>query len=300
VDRDGSGTQLDIEPDRYWSPTLSPSGDRLAVMRREPGASNIWIHDFNRRTFGPLTRGDFLVTYHAWSPDGKMMAFARGFAGTEKAGMFVVDAGGSAEPQRISDGILQRLYSWTADGRAVAYSENQFADGKSGKTGNDLWLQPVDGQGKAEILLQTDAHEVRPFLSPDGKWLAYLSDQSEKDELYVRPASGKGRAIQISNAGASFGGRPIVGEPDGVPAWRGNGGEIYFTQSDLMIAVPITGDTVPEAGDPFVLFEMDRNYSDDFSVTADGSKFLMMLLDEGEEVGHFEVIQGFDQILRKN
>ena len=82
VDRGGSGTQLDIAPDRFWDPILSPSGDRLAVIRRGPGASNIWVHDFHRRTFGPLTRGDFLITYHAWSPDGNMMAFSRGFAGT--------------------------------------------------------------------------------------------------------------------------------------------------------------------------------------------------------------------------
>ena len=116
----------------------------------------------------------------------------------------------------------------------------------------------------------------------------------------MRPASGEGRAIQISNAGASVGGLLVEGEPDGTPAWRGDGGEIYFTQSEVMIAVPIKGETDPEVGDPVVLFQMDRNYSDTFSVTADGSKFLMMVLDEGERINHFKVVQGFDQILRKD
>ena len=214
--------------------------------------------------------------------------------------MFVVDAGGSAEPQRISEGVLQRLFSWTADGRAVAYSERKFKDSKPEQTGSDLWLQPVTGQGEPEILLQTDANERRPVLSPDGRWLAYSSGHSGQNEIYVRQASGEGRAIQISNAGASFGGLQIEGEPDGTPAWRGDGGEIYFTQSEVMIAVPIKGETDPEVGDPVVLFRMDRNYSDTFSVTADGSKFLMMVLDEGERINHFKVVQGFDQILRKD
>jgi serine/threonine protein kinase/Tol biopolymer transport system component len=300
VDRDGSATQLDIVPDRFMDPILSPSGDRLAVIRIEPGASNIWVHDFHRRTFGPLTHGDFLITYNVWSPDGNTLAFSRGFAGTEKAGMFVVEADGSAEPHRISEGILQRLHSWTADGRAVAYSENNYTEGEPGKTGSDLWLQPVDGQGKPEVLLQTDSNELRPALSPDGRWLAYASNLSGKRELYVRPASGKGRAIQISNAGANVDGLRVVGVPGGTPSWRGDGGEIYFTQSDMMIAVPINGDTHPEVGDPVVLFQMDRNYSDSFSVTADGSRFLMLALDEGEKIGYFKVVLGFDQKLRSD
>ena len=300
VERDGSATRLDIAPDRFMDPILSPSGDRMAVIRGEPGASNIWVHDFHRRTFGPLTHGDYLVTYHVWSPDGSSLAFSRGFAGSEKAGMFVVEADGSAEPHRISEGVLQRLHSWTADGRAVAYSQVTYSEGERGKTGSDLWLQPVSGQEQSEVLLQTEFFEWRPVLSPDGRWLAYLSTLSGQAELYVRSASGEGRAIQISNAGAKVGDLQVEGEPGGGPAWRGDGGEIYFTQSDVMIAVPINGDTAPEVGDPVVLFRLDRNYSDTFCVTADGSRFLMVALDEGEQVGHFKVVLGFDRNLRKD
>jgi dipeptidyl aminopeptidase/acylaminoacyl peptidase len=300
VDRDGSSTQLDIAPDRFANAILSPSGGRLAVIRVEPGASNIWVHDFHRRTFGPLTHGDYLTTYHAWSPDGNMLAFSRGFAGSEKAGMFVVAADGSAEPHRISEGVLQRLHSWTADGRAVAYSRTKYTGGVMGKTGSDLWLQPVAEQGQPEVLLQTEFNEWRPILSPDGRWLAYLSTLSGKPEIYVRPASGEGRAIQISNAGVNSDGLRVEGVPGGEPSWRADGGEIYYTQSDMMIAVPIHGDAEPEVGDPVVLFKMDRNYAESFSVTADGSRFLMLAQDEGERIGHFKVVQGFDQNLCKD
>jgi serine/threonine-protein kinase len=293
-DRNASATQLPIEPGFMIDPRLSPDGTRLSVIKAQPDGANIWIYDFERSTFSPLTHGSYLIGYQAWSPDSRTIAFSRGFAGTDDAGIFVVPTDGSAEPERVSTGVLQRVHSWTANGSAVAYSYHGFSTEDS----SDLWLQPIEKATQPEILLGTDFQEIHPALSPDGRWLAYFSNQTGRFDLFVRPFPGPGVAVQVTTA--EFQGENTRFEGTGIggtPVWRGDGEELYFYQGSSMMVVRVSGDEAPIVSRPEELFVFDRKVSDIFDVTADGSRFLVIEESAGETITGLKVIQGFDQIL---
>ncbi len=296
VDRSGEKTPLDLPPGRYNTVRLSPDGRKVALIVGDSESANVWIHDLERNTFTPLTHGPINVAYHAWSPSGRSIAFSRGWAGPEKAGIFVVDVDGASEPRRLSEGALQRLHSWTADGSAVAYSQAPQFAGLERAEGEDLWLIALDAPKQPRPLLRTEFHESRPIFSPDGRWLAYVSDPAGRAEVFVRRADGSAPAEQVSTAGIGRSGRLQLMLPT-EPAWRADGGELYFVQGDRMMAAPIGGEDRPVVGAAVELFRLDESFGDQFAVTRDGSRFLMLELDPGEPVTRLKIVQGFDRLL---
>jgi len=222
----GKTEPLLAKPGFYQRPRLSPDGQRLAL----DDGSDIWVYEARRDTMTRLTFGGGANT-PAWSPDGRYVTLRR------NGGIWWVRSDGAGKTQPLIQG-QNVLFAWsfTADGKRLAYYE------VNPRTADDIWTATVEGDseglraGKPEVYLQTSADERHPSFSPDGRWLAYTSDESGTYEVYVRAFPDKGGKWQISNAGGAY------------PVWSGNGHELFFRAQDNRIMVA----TYAAKGDSFV------------------------------------------------
>jgi Tol biopolymer transport system component len=218
LDGAGKTRPLLAKPGAYAHPSLSPDGQRLALEVTEGSGADIWVYDWQRDTMTRLTF-DGRSRYPIWSPDGRNIVLQ-----TPGAGMSVTRSDGAGKPQPLTQSKnLQYPWSFTADGKRMAFYE------QDSKTGRDLWTVPMESDGaglragKPELFLQTPADERDPALSPDGRWLAYASNESGTFQIYVRAFPDKGGKWQISNAGGAF------------PMWSRTGHELFFEIRDSHI-----------------------------------------------------------------
>jgi serine/threonine protein kinase len=233
VDPAGKREPIGIKPGSYQSPRLSPDGKRVTLTIGQGETSDIWVYNSQRDAMTRLTFGGGYA-YSIWSPDGQYVVF-----GCIGKGIFQARSDGAGQPQALIDGKLQVPWSFTPDGKRLAYFE--FTEN------TQLWTVPLEEQGgwlkagKPEQFLKSRSTDVSPAFSPDGRWLAYTSNDSGRDEVYVRafppPASGQGGKWQISNSGGTG------------PRWSRTGHELMYRSGDLIMAASFTvnGDTfVPE------------------------------------------------------
>jgi Tol biopolymer transport system component len=172
-----------------------------------------------------LAFGTQLARNPTWSPDGKHIVFS--FSSANGYSLGWIRADGAGETQHLLDSKNTVFpYSFFPDGRQLAYHD---LDPDSGW---DLWTLPLDVSdpdhpkvGKPKLFLRTPSNEVYPGVSPDGRWIAYASDESGRYELYVRPFPGPGGKWQVSNAGGNL------------PIWSRNGRELFFENPDNRIMV---------------------------------------------------------------
>ena len=224
-------------PGLYFAPRISPDGKRLALAVGAPGAGDIQIYDWQRDTMTRLTFTQANL-FPVWTPDGKHIAFSSLIAGAYSVRWARADGAGEAQPLLESKGA-QRPYSFSPDGKRLAFAESAM------DTGFDLWTLPLDVSdpehpkpGEAEMFLRTPFNELEPAFSPDGRWIAYTSDQSGRFEMYVRPfpsgvpsSSGK---WQISTAGGRY------------PIWSRDGRELFYETPDnriMAVSYTATGDS---------------------------------------------------------
>jgi Tol biopolymer transport system component len=227
---DGAGkTQpLLAKPGVYGRLGLSPDGQRLAMEVTEGSGPYIWVYDWRRDT---MTRLTFTGGTNAplWSPDGRYIAFATG-----REGMSVTRSDGSGKPQPLTQSKnVQLPWSFTPDGKRLAFMEQGIGT-------FHLWTVSLESDsaglhaGKPEVFLQTQADERYPSFSPDGRWIAYRSDESGTDQVYVRAFPDKGGKWQISNSGGTM------------PMWSRNGHELFFESLDnhiMVAAYAVKGDS---------------------------------------------------------
>jgi Tol biopolymer transport system component len=170
-------------------------------------------------------------------------------------------ADGSGGEERLTTGkYTQFASSSSADGQTLAFVETNST------TGYDIWVLPLQGERKPRALLQTPFNESYPAFSPDGRWLAYGSDESGRFEIYVQPFPGPGEKRQVSTDGGTE------------PFWGRNGRELFYRNGIKMMAVDVTTQPTLTFGNPRLLFErvsQTSNYRAHYDVTADGQRFLM-------------------------
>ncbi len=264
VDREGRAQPLAAtERERgYFYPRLSPDGRRVAVNIQEGEQHNIFVYDISRGTRTRMALkgvNDSAV----WSPDGKRVAFESTTGGP--ANIFWAQPDGSSVPERLTTSEnYQTPASWSPDGKVLAFLE-----------GGDIWVLPFDnGEHEPRPVVQTRFTEEYPTFSPDGRWLAYTSNESGQPEVYVQPYPGPGERTQISVEGGTR------------PAWARDGRELFYRilpqeppWKRKMMAVSITTDPAFTAGKPRMLFEEDRYQTSlpvrSYDVAADG-RFLML------------------------
>ena len=267
VDRDGDVVPLNEDRRVYEAPRLSPDDSLVAVFVDElDGNLDVWVYDIDRSTLTLLTYdGD--NSNPVWMPDGERIAFSSSRLGNYD--VFWKRADGSDE----AEALLTRQngqfpMSSTRDGRYLGYYE------VNPDTGWDLWVLPTGGDRVPEPFLVTSANERAQAFSPDGRWLAYVSDETGRDEIYVQAFPGPGGKQQISPEG----GRE--------PHWAASGREIFYRNDGKMMAAAVQLSPEFRAAAPETLFEGVFLESPSifgyprYDVTADGQRFLMVVGDE--------------------
>ncbi len=259
VTRDGAELTLPAPPHVYGLPKISPDGKRIAIGIMEKD-SEVYIYDLARDTLSRFTFQGPNNLVPSWTPDGKRIAYVSNSSGPRNIFWQLADGTGGLDRLNTSPN-LSIPGSWSPDGKVLIYSiiDRQM--------GYDIWtLTPSDH--KTQIFLQTKFNENAPQFSPDGRWLAYSSDESGHSEIYVVPYPGPGGKWQIS----SDGGRE--------PVWNRNGRELFFRNGNKMMAAPINTQQGFSAGTPKMLFQGQyvtlANSTPNYDVTADGQKFLML------------------------
>ena len=218
-------------------PELSPDGHRVAVTRGPVGARDIWLTDSTRSTRFTFDPADDVGA--VWSPDGRRLVFASNRKGIFNLYLKPTDGSGPEQLLASSDGKLPNLpNSWSPDGRFLLY--------RSSPNGGALMVLPVlpERNGKPYPFLSTPFDERNGAFSPDGKWVAYQSNESGRNEINVRPFPGPGGAWQISAGGGSF------------PRWRTDGQELYYVApgNQLMAAAIRAQGASITPGQPVALF----------------------------------------------
>jgi Tol biopolymer transport system component len=215
VSRDGTEQAVGAPARIYNQPRVSPDGRRVAVdVIESTNSMQVWLYDLARDTFSRFTF-DGVSRHAVWAPDGKRLAFMSNRDGRQQ--IFWKLADGSGDAERLTDGgsttgpdVLNIPYSWSRDGRLLAFARLAPAaaaelcvlrldDGSTTRSGRT-----------PQVFLRTRAADGAPQLSPDGRWMAYASEESGRREIYVQAYPGPGGRWQISSDGGN--------EPSGAPA----------------------------------------------------------------------------------
>ena len=263
VDRNGKQLSLVGQPRNYLRPWLSPDEKQVSVDDLDAqGNRDIWIIDLARGNPTRFTFDPAAEVYPVWSPDGSRIVFA-----SNREGVFNLyqkpATGAGKEELLLKTDLVKTPTDWSADGRFIIYTVTDP------KTKYDLWVLPLFGDQKPFPFLQTEFNEGAGRFSPDGRWMAYASDESGDWQVYVQSFPARSGKWQVSTNGGSF------------PAWRRDGNELYYISPDKKVmAVDVKGtDTSFERGVPKALFDLRvSNFTSAqarFAVTADGQKFLV-------------------------
>ena len=265
VDRKGEEEPLAAPPSDYRDARLSPDGQRVVVSIRSGGQQDIWVfYDIRRDTLTRLTfEGGNMPL---WTPDGRRITYQASRSGPRDLFWKPADGTGAEEPLLVRE-LPNTPQSWLPDGKVLAFTEVHPS------TNGDIWMLPLEGEGQPGPFLQTPFSETGPVFSPDGNWLAYRSNESGRQEIYVQPFPGPGGKWQISTDG---------GEE---AMWAHSGRELFYRNGDKMMAVDITTEPTFTHGTPQLLFE--GQYSSYgpravYDVTSDGQRFLMIKESEEE------------------
>jgi serine/threonine protein kinase len=270
----------------YDGVRISPDGRQVAVTEIDPKvrASDIWIYDLTRAIRTRFTfdlANDFLAV---WSPTGDEIVFASNRGG--KNALFKRPADGtSPETLLLATDINIRPSDWSSDGKFIAF----FSLGNP-MTRTDIWVLPLVGDGKPYPFLQTEFNEGNPRFSPEGRWLAYSSDESGQTEVYVRPFPGPGPKWQVSTGGGRL------------PRWRKDGKEILYLdpENKLMAATVSVSGARFEVSNVQQLFQTSlASFGNNYDVTADGQRFIIISTPEGHETASLNVVVNWDAEMKK-
>jgi Tol biopolymer transport system component len=218
-----------------------------------------WVLEFARGLMSRLTFNAARETWPVWSPDGRQIVFAANPTGTYQ--LYRKAASGAGDEERLTMGLGKIPSDWSRDGRLVLYSE--FGP----NTDDDIWALPLDGDRTPRVVLQTPFDELDGQFSPDGKWIAYVSNESGRGEVYVQAFPPSGGKWQVSTTGGR------------APRWRADGRELFYYKDDS--ASVMAADIRLSAGRVDVsrasqLFSlaMPGGVASPYDVTADGQRFL--------------------------
>jgi WD40 repeat protein len=261
VDRRGARIGATIAEGRFEQLRLAPDGKRAAVVTtdRDSGNRDIWLVETTTGTLTRLTSHPANDWHPVWSPDGRQLAFASdrdGFSGLYR---MAADGSGSEAPTPTGAIAGHRFPGdWSADGSLLAVHSS--APG----TALDVWIVR-EGNPEPYGVARSTFQESSPRLSPDGRWIAYVSDESGALEVYVQPV-GKGGKRRVSTAGG-------VG-----PRWRGDGRELFFIDaSNRLVAAAIGSGDAFVSSPPVVLHDSCRprvSEEQRYEVAADGTRTL--------------------------
>ena len=264
VDRDGKQETVSSASGAFLDPRLSPDGARVLV--EDMNDYDLWMIDLVNGSVSRQTFESGQDETARWSPDGRWIAYAAGPLGTATARSILRRrADGSGSEERLWDPKAHaHVDDWTPDGRALLVATSDASGGQ----GDIFLLRPDSGDHSPVPLLQTRFNERGARVSPDGRWIAYYSNESGRDEVYVRSFPSLNGKWQISVGGGAE------------PVWAPDGGEIFYRAAAL-VAVRVTAGETFSFGPPRPLFpdrfvlSLSGNHTG-FDVSRDGKRFLMV------------------------
>jgi Tol biopolymer transport system component/predicted Ser/Thr protein kinase len=258
---DRAGTQVGVVGDPIpgvGQVRLSPDGRTVAVTRRVNGNTDVWLVETTRGALRRLTSDAAFDSGARWSPDGKSVAFfSSRFHGEGVNDLFskMID-GSEPETAIVESAANKNVLDWSGGGRTILFM-NTAATGS-----RDIWAMSLDDR-KPYPVVELPSDEADAALSPDGRWLAYQSNETGTHQIYVRAFPAPGRTVAISTDGGS------------APRWRGDGREILYASGNRLMAVSVMPreDGMITAAAPIMLFT--RPELGAWDVAKDGQRFLM-------------------------
>jgi serine/threonine-protein kinase len=279
VDRAGREETIAAPPRGYTYPRVSPDGTRVAIDVRDESI-DIWVWAFDGDTLTRLTFDPAQDEYPVWTHDGQRILFA---SFRDKSwGVFSQAADGSGTAERVGTGPAEiDPLSLSPDGRTLV-----------GRAEGDLVAVPLSESADVSALMQTRFAELNADISPDGRWIAYQSDESGRSEVYVRPYPAMTSGLwQVSTSGGTH------------PVWAKNGRELFYLASPGLMSMPIQPGAsfafgnprvvVKNAADTYWLSSVGRSYD----VAPSGDRFLM--LKEESQTTSIHVVQNWQTELRR-
>jgi serine/threonine protein kinase/Tol biopolymer transport system component len=266
VDRTGEVEPLSFPPSQF-GPRISHDGNRVLVGR--PSASgtgaDIWVYDLERGVERPVTDEQGSEYWAIWTPDGERIVY-NSFREGRTLNLYWKPADGSGPEELLAETEhWLQPYSFSADGKLLAYQESNHPT-----NGFDIWVLSME-ERRPRPFLQSKHNEIHPALSPDGRWMAYASNESGRYEVNVRSYPGPGVVTQVSADGGFE------------PIWSPDGREIYYRTQEgkRVMAVEFTPDApTPRLGKPRLLFEGRfaglETYGRRYDLAPDGERFLML------------------------
>jgi serine/threonine protein kinase/Tol biopolymer transport system component len=266
--RDGKPVGTVGPPDAYLDLRISPDGQKVAVLRVDASTSrtnnntsDIWLMDIGRGVPNRVTFDGANLSSLAWSPDGNRVAYPKA---DSPPNLFVQDVTKAGSTERlVSSHNTQTFPDWSPDGRLLLYSE--AVNDPSSTTRTDLRLLSLDGARTITPYLQTSFAETHGRFSPDGKWVAYTSDESGQNDVYVQSIPVGGSKVRISSKGGDF------------ARWRHDGKELFYAAPDTMLmAVAVrTLENSLTFDEPKPLFKI-AGRAGTFDIPPDGQRILAL------------------------
>ncbi len=283
-DREGRAGDQVLDRNYYEDAAISADGQRVvtAIMDPRRSTSDLWVVDLERNVSTRLTSSPRSEWSAKWSPDGKQLVFSTDWEGPPN--LYVSEAGGAAPKVLVPfDRMQQYPGGWTPDARHVIYSKRNRAFNA------DIWTIDV-ATGNPRQILATDFNEHSPRPSPDGQWLAYVSDASGREEVYLGSFPSGEWQVRLSRDGGQ------------TPAWRKDGKEIFYYQPDgAIMSVTIEPGTSNRVRPslPVRLFPVDARVYRSFAVAPDGQRLLLNLADPAGLLPPDEVIVDWTRLLKR-
>jgi serine/threonine-protein kinase len=288
VDRTGEMTTSLFVAAGLETPRISPDGTHVAFRTQaETGGDDLWSRHLESGRETKLTDTVQVNRMPVWTPDGRSMTFVSDREGPPQLYLRSVDLSQGPELLLATEDTSVPG-SWTPDGQTLIY----YAVDGVGQGDRDIWMLTLGGDPVP--FLETEFNEQAPRLSPDGKWLAYISDQPGEDRVFVQAFPEGGRRIPISTG------------PGTEAVWSRDGRELFYRNGDQMWVVDVETEPEFKVGDPGLLFE--ASYDQDsigrgnpnYDVDLDGQRFLMLRgAATGTDPPHIILVEHFDEELTR-
>jgi eukaryotic-like serine/threonine-protein kinase len=282
VDRTGKEVGRFGELGLYLGPRASADGSLVGLVRSDPDThrGDLWVVDTSRNTMSRSTFADAANISYAFSPDAKRIAVGT-IAGAAAGGIWIQPTGGSGNQEKLeTPKSFASVLSWSPNGRYL------FLMVQNNATRADIYYIDLNGDKKLTPFIQSPANDTSAVLSPNGKWLAYISDESGRFEVYVTAFPGPGGKWQVSNGGG------------GAPSWSADGKQIYYAIGDKLMSVAVQNVETFQFGAP-VQLPIRVNEFASLGPVAPGERFPALKAPSGGQSQPQEVILNWTGILKQ-